>query len=747
MMPVIPDRGDPVPMRPATPLEILPARAVVRAMSRVLLAAAALVCLWAGLDGASGDALIAALVFAAAAGSLGVALRLRAPEHPAAVVQRSLVAGGLLLTAAAIVAGPGRSPFILFSFWLAPYAFLVWRPALAAGFVALLSLGATTLLGWHPGHVSPGWQDVPDWLIAVGGPLIVGWVVACLTERLVERQALAERMAAWQNMVSSLARRAISELYVADSVARAAAVMLQHSLSADGVQVTVRGGDGTVEAGAGSTPAEAEETTRFTIGYGSSAFGSIKVTRGQALDAEESALTRNVADVLAVAAHRSRQEQEARARVGADVVTGLPGREHFVKLLGAELGARHAGIGGTLLLLGLNGFGLVNDTLGPAAGDQLLAAVGKRFRGAVGERVTVARIGGDEFAVFDPDIEHDGPAVALAQRLQRVLRDPFDLDGVGHHVTVSIGVLVLPAGGSTDPQAALRDAHVAQRHAAASGRGRFELFDARMREGLEQRRALEQDLRLAIKRQEFRLVYQPIVDLQTRRVVGAETLLRWQRPGHGLVAPGAFMDVAEGSDLIVPIGAWVLREALRQLRAWEQTVVPALNGFKLSVNLSGRQLADPRFPELVARTVRAYDVDPTRLTFELTETALVDEDCGVESAVEEIKRLGVGLALDDFGTGYASLSYVRRFPFDTLKLDRSFALGRSPEDVALIRAAISMGHALGMQVVGEGVETEEHAAELAELGCGLGQGYFFGRPMTAGGLRAGLWQPGVRATS
>jgi EAL domain-containing protein (putative c-di-GMP-specific phosphodiesterase class I) len=208
------------------------------------------------------------------------------------------------------------------------------------------------------------------------------------------------------------------------------------------------------------------------------------------------------------------------------------------------------------------------------------------------------------------------------------------------------------------------------------------------------------------------------------------------------------MAVAEASELIVPIGGWVLREALRQLKAWEETV-PELGDFRLNVNLSGRQLADPRLPATVAKLLRSYDLAPGRLAFELTETALVDEGAEAEAALEQLRAQGVGLALDDFGTGYASLQYVRRFPFDTLKLDRSFVSGRAPEDVALMRAAISMGDALGLTLLAEGIESEADAEELRAMGCRLGQGYHFARPAPAAELRALLWElaPSVDASA
>jgi EAL domain-containing protein (putative c-di-GMP-specific phosphodiesterase class I) len=289
------------------------------------------------------------------------------------------------------------------------------------------------------------------------------------------------------------------------------------------------------------------------------------------------------------------------------------------------------------------------------------------------------------------------------------------------------------------------DAHVAQRRARGLGRGRHAVYGAGEREALARRRRIEQDLRRGLDAREFRLAYQPIVDLASGRITGAEALVRWEHPEHGTVGPGAFIDVAETSDLIVPLGRWILREAVRQLKAW-QTTSPAFEGFRLSVNLSGRQLADQDFVGGVRRLLEEHELDPGALVFELTETALVDESEQVAAAVEGLRALGLELALDDFGTGYASISYVRRFAFGTLKLDRSFVsgLGEDDADTALITAAISMGSALGMRIVAEGVEHAAQASLLRELGCTSAQGYLFSRPVSATAIHA-LLRRGVGA--
>ena len=539
-----------------------------------------------------------------------------------------------------------------------------------------------------------------------------------------------------QALLTGLARRAISKMHGSRTTARVAAQALVEAGGATWASVALPGEDRPVTAG--EPPAEHAE--RLVVAAPGSEAGHVTLARAAPPFADdERAFAGAVAEVVAVGAERERQDEEARATTGRDHVTGLPGRELFVRTLEHELwGSSHAG---ALLVVDLNQFGLVNDTLGPEAGDVLLRKVAERLESAVDARVGIARIGGDTFALRDRAVTSTTGAIDLAKRVLRAFRAPFDLDGVGHHASASIGVLLLPAGAYGHAQEALRDVHVAQRRATAAGRGRWELFDAGMRQGLEQRRTLEHQLRQALDRREFRLVYQPLVDLATGRVLGAEALLRWEHPDRGLLGPGEFIEVAEASDLIIPIGAWVLREALRQLRAWQDSV-PALGDFRLSINLSGRQLADPAFPAQVARLLRSYDLDPGRIEFELTETALVAEGPQVEDAVRALTAIGTGLALDDFGTGYASLRYVRRFPFDTLKLDRSFLAGSEPEDVALVTAAIAMGRALGMHVLAEGIERTEQLEAIRAMGCELGQGYLFARPLAASGLRTLLWRGG-----
>jgi diguanylate cyclase (GGDEF)-like protein len=510
-----------------------------------------------------------------------------------------------------------------------------------------------------------------------------------------------------ETLLVGFARIALAEVDVDRALHARAAALLRETLDAAHVEILRLDGRALATIateGPAVSPQRPGEAIEVQVGETTSPLGLVRVVRPSApMSDEDVGLVRGVADLLGVAIERAAAERTRREDADRDALTGLLGRERFAQELGSVLPC-----GGTLMLLDLDDFGLVNETLGPHAGDLLLRAVAQRVRSAVGARVRLARVGGDELAVFDPSAVTETAAVDLARRLQVAVGRAFDLEDAMHHVSASIGIVVCAAGAYDDEREAIRDAHVAGRRAKELGRGRHELFDAEARAALERRRALEQELRAGLERDEFRLVFQPIVALGDRRVIGAETLVRWAHPTRGVVGPNEFIEAAEASDLIIPLGAWILREAFRQLKAWA-TSGPGYDGFRLSINLSGRQLAEPAFPATVRRLLHAHDLDPAQVVFELTETALADETPQVEQAFAELRSLGVGMALDDFGTGYASLSYVRRFAFDSLKLDGSFVAGidGDPQDAALITAAISMGHAMHMDVVAEGVETVE----------------------------------------
>ena len=434
---------------------------------------------------------------------------------------------------------------------------------------------------------------------------------------------------------------------------------------------------------------------------------------------------------------RLRREAEARLVYQAyhDPLTGLPNRALLLDRLGQALArAGRRGEPVALLFLDLDRFKRVNDGLGHAAGDRLLVAVGERLRACARAGDTVARLGGDEFTLLLEGLTDAAEAEAVAAAVAAALEAPVVLDGQPVAVTASIGVALAGPGGA-EPAGLLRDADVAMYRAKARGKARVEVFDAAMAAGARERVAFEADLRQAVERGELRLAYQPIVELATGRVVGAEALARWAHPARGVVLPDAFVPLAEETGLIVPLGRWVLAEACRQGRAWQDRFPTPPT---VSVNLSPRQFQQPGLVEEVAAALRSTGLAPDRLQLEITEGAVMADADGAVATLRQLRGLGVRLAIDDFGTGYSSLGYLQRFPIDLLKVDRRFVagLGRDAGDTAIVEAVVGLAHALRLRVVAEGVETVEQAGRLRELGCELGQGYHFGRPAAAEAMAA-----------
>jgi diguanylate cyclase (GGDEF)-like protein len=381
----------------------------------------------------------------------------------------------------------------------------------------------------------------------------------------------------------------------------------------------------------------------------------------------------------------------------------------------------------------LDHFKVINDSLGHELGDGLLSAFAPRLTDALRPSDTVARFGGDEFVVLCEDLQSEQGAVVLAERILDCLKDPFTIGTHELFTSATIGVALARPGDS--PEGLIRDADAAMYRAKARGRARYELFDEAMRERVSERLRTENALRRALADGTLAVHYQPIVSLADRSIAGAEALLRWEDPERGWIPPAHFIPIAEESGLIVPIGAWVLEEAVRAALRWPMVRPGSMP--QLTVNLSARQVVNPGFPEYLAGVLERTGIEPERLSLEITESVLMEEAEAPMEAVRKLKRLGVRLVLDDFGTGYSSLSYLNRLPFDVLKLDRSFIapLRRGGESTAaIVSGVVTMAEALGMTVVAEGVEHVSQVRQLKTLGCDYAQGFLFARAMPAGEL-------------
>ena len=428
---------------------------------------------------------------------------------------------------------------------------------------------------------------------------------------------------------------------------------------------------------------------------------------------------------------RKRMEVELERLALYDPLTGLPNRALFGDRLRHVLARRGRDSATAVYFLDLDRFKRINDSLGHGAGDEVLREVAERLSAVVRPEDTVARFGGDEFTVLCESVGGVLEAVAIADRLQRPLRQPLRAGGADLRLSASIGVALVEADDNGDGQHLIEDADAAMYRAKERGGARTELFDSAMRENAVRAMRIEQELQRALEQGELRLYYQPGVDLATGQVVGAEALVRWEHPRRGLIVPDRFLGVAEETGLIVPLGMWVLDETCRHLAEWQSR--PDTAHLHLSVNLSARELTHPDLVSSVLGCVRESGVDPHSLTIEVTEsTAMADGDTGFR-ALRDLSSEGIRVAIDDFGTGYSSLEQLRRMPVDIVKVDRSFVSGMAADstDREIVAAVVGMGRALKLCVVAEGIETAEQAEALRELGCDIGQGYLYARPLPA----------------
>jgi diguanylate cyclase (GGDEF)-like protein len=418
---------------------------------------------------------------------------------------------------------------------------------------------------------------------------------------------------------------------------------------------------------------------------------------------------------------------ETEHRAYHDALTTLPNRYLFLDRLEIALPrARRAGAGLAVLFLDLDRFKVVNDTLGHSTGDRLLRMVAERLVGQLRHGDTLARFGGDEFTLLVEGIHQAEDTAKIANKLRDGLREPFVIDGRELYVTASVGISLFPDD-AQDGESLLKNSDIAMYRAKEQGRDTYQLYRAEMNARAEERLALESGLRRALPQGQFRVQYQPIVDVGTGRLVSCETLLRWEHPDKGLLLPGDFIDLAELTGVIVEVGPWILREACRQARAWQR------DGLSLSiaVNLSTRQFLEPDLVLHVDAILAETGLDPAALELEITETLAMRNPEVTAANFRALRALGVRLSIDDFGTGYSSLSYLKRFPIDTLKIDRSFVrdIDTDSGDATIAETIIAMARSLGLRVVAEGVEREEQRRVLRDLGCDRAQGYLFQPPL------------------
>jgi diguanylate cyclase (GGDEF)-like protein/PAS domain S-box-containing protein len=420
-------------------------------------------------------------------------------------------------------------------------------------------------------------------------------------------------------------------------------------------------------------------------------------------------------------------QQQLEYLANYDGLTGLGNRNLFYTRLkvGIEKAARHRR-NLAVVFIDLDNFKVINDTLGHDVGDVLLSEVARRIKICVRQEDVVCRLGGDEFTVYVEDFDEPQALVGTAQRLTQTVSEPYHIAGQEIFVTASVGISIYPNDGATMSEL-LKNADTAMYKAKEQGKNGFQFFREDMNARAFERLVFVSGLRRALDRGEFRLVYQPQVELADRRIRGAECLLRWSHPDMGEVSPGSFIPVAEETGLIVPIGEWVFGEAGRQLREWGRSSVC------LSVNVSARQFRQAELVELIRRTLDESGLGPELLSVEITESALIDDPENAAATLSRLKDMGLTIALDDFGTGYSSLSYLKRFPIDSLKIDRTFVrdIVADPDDAAIVTAIITMAHSLKVDVVAEGVETQQQVDFLRARGCHAAQGHFFSKPLPA----------------
>ena len=424
-----------------------------------------------------------------------------------------------------------------------------------------------------------------------------------------------------------------------------------------------------------------------------------------------------------------------------DSLTGLPNRALLMEKIDFVIqhSKRNPNYLFALLFIDLDRFKTINDSLGHLVGDKLLIEIAKILPEVLRISDTVAHLGGDEFVILLEDIHNLTDATKVGDRLLKRLKSPFNLGGQTIFTSASMGVTLNTTGYKNSSQI-LRDADIAMYRAKEKGKARYEVFDQAMYLQTLKTIELECNLRFALKHDELKLYYQPIISLKNGTLAGFEALIRWEHPKQGFISPADFIPIAEDTGLIIPIGNWILQKACQQLRVWQQKFasIPQVASLKMSVNLASQQIKEPNFIEKLDRILKTTGLDGNYLRLEITERVLVDSEQNTQNTLAAIKRRNIKLSIDDFGTGYSSLSYLRRLPIDNLKIDRSFVenINSDVESFEIVKTIITLAHTLGMDAISEGVETIEQANQLKTLGCEYAQGYLFAKPLPANAIES-----------